>query len=89
MKKQTIDSIYCGLHNVSFLSVLVLALSVTSYYALNESGVKKYNGLFNALIPVALAELIISVGAINLVDYMDWKTLKVNKGVKLSSDQDS
>lgn len=69
MKKQTIDGIYDGFHRVSAIAALVLLASITGYYTLNEIGINKYNGLFRALIPVALTELGLSVGVINLIDY--------------------
>ena len=69
MKKQTVDSIYCGFGNVSILSGLVLIISIVGYYSMNELGIKKYNDLFNSLIPVALAEFVVSIGVVNVMDY--------------------
>lgn len=73
MKKQTVDNIYEGFHWVSAISGLVLLASITGYYSLNEIGINKYNGLVRALIPVALVELAVSIGAINLIDYRSKK----------------
>lgn len=76
MNKQTVDGIYEGCHRVSAISALVLLASITGYYSLNEIGINKYNGLFRTLIPVALVELGVSVGVINLIDY---KSMRVKE----------
>lgn len=69
MKK--IDQIYWGFSNVGVMSFAVVLFSITGYYILNEVGIKKYNGLFSTLIPIALVELTVSIAVVNLIDYTE------------------